>query len=316
MHTDEPPRGGVRPGGPDHRSDTRTAARADRDHRGPAEDPAPAPRLDGHRDNPVGEYLRARREQVTPDRVGLPRVGHRRVSGLRREEVALLAGVSTDYYTRLEQGRERNPSAQLLNAVARALHLDEEAAAHLAQLAAPAAARRPRRGAERVSPAVRQLMGSLPVPALVAGHALDVLALNPLAAALYSGFARVDNLVRMTFLDPAARSFHRDWERAAREAVAALRTAAGRDREDRRLTELVGELSLKSQEFRVLWARHEVHGKAAGAKHLHHPRVGDLDLAYETLTVNSAPGQHLIVYQAPPTGPSADALLLLSALLP
>ncbi|MFD0527001.1 hypothetical protein ACFQ1I_06585 [Kitasatospora arboriphila] len=132
-------------------------------------------------------------------------------------------------------------------------------------------------------------MDALPTPAVVTGRTLDVLALNPQAAALYAGFARVDNLVRMTFLDPAARSFHRDREAAARAAVAALRSAAARGGRDPRLVALVGELSLQSHEFRVLWARHEVHGKSAGAK-LHHPRVGGLELAYETLTPNSAPG--------------------------
>nr|WP_095871172.1 helix-turn-helix transcriptional regulator [Streptomyces sp. TLI_235] len=267
------------------------------------------------RDSPLGDYLRARRAQLPPDEAGVSVIGHRRVPGLRREEVALLAGVSTDYYTRLEQGRERNPSRQLLDAVARALRLDEDAAAHLANLAAPPAPRR-RRGPERVAPALRLLLDGLPAPAVVTGRALDVLALNPLAAALYTEFARVDNLVRMTFLDPAARSFHRDWDAAARAAVAALRSAAGRDRDDPRLVALVGELALQSHDFRVLWARHDVQGKAAGAKLLHHPQVGDLELHYETLTVNSAPEQQLVVYQAAPGTPSAERLVLLGALAP
>ncbi|MFJ8431333.1 helix-turn-helix domain-containing protein [Kitasatospora sp. NPDC094019] len=313
MHTDEPPRP---PGHPDRRRVE--DPRDDRSPDGtPRHDDRPRAGRAGTRDNPLGEYLRARREQLTPDRVGIPRVGHRRVPGLRREEVAVLAGVSTDYYTRLEQGRERGPSPQLLNAVARALRLDEHAAAHLLRLAAPRPAHRPaRRASELPSPALRQLLDSLDTPALVVGTALDVLALNRLAATLYTAFAPVDNLVRMTFLDPAARSFHRDWDRAAHDAVAALRAAAGRDREDRRLIELVGELSLKSQEFGRLWARHDVHGKTGGGKPVHHPRIGDLDLRYETLTVNSAPGQQLVVYQAAPGSPSAEGLLLLRALTP
>ncbi|MFJ4095196.1 helix-turn-helix domain-containing protein [Kitasatospora sp. NPDC089913] len=313
MHTDGPAQplehpDGRRDGGP--RDDR---PRNDRPRDGGAQGAGRA----GQHDNPLGEYLRARREHLTPDRVGIPRVGHRRVPGLRREEVAVLAGVSTDYYTRLEQGRERTPSAQLLNAVARALRLDEHAAAHLLRLAAPRPAHRPRhRAPGRPSPALRHLLDSLDTPALVVGPALDVLALNPPAAALYTAFAPVDNLVRMTFLDPAARTFHRDWDRAAHDAVAALRSAAGRDREDRRLIELVGELSLKSPEFGRLWARHEVHGKTGGSKLLHHPRIGDLDLHYETLTVNSAPDQQLVVYQAAPGSPSAEGLLLLRALTP
>ncbi|MGW4895611.1 helix-turn-helix domain-containing protein [Kitasatospora sp. NPDC004240] len=264
------------------------------------------------RDNPLGEYLRARRAQLTPERAGVAVCGRRRVPGLRREEVARLAGVSTDYYTRLEQGRERSPSRQLLLSVARVLRLDEDGTDHLANLAAPPV-RRPRHSPERVAPALRQLMEALPAPALVTGRSLDVLALNARAAALYAGFARVDNLVRMTFLDPAARRFHRDWEEAARAAVAALRSAAGRDRHEARLVALVGELSLHSDEFRVLWARHDVRGKSAGAKLLRHPEAGELELAYETLTLNSAPEQQLVVYQAAPGSPSAERLALLRA---
>ncbi|MFF2040891.1 helix-turn-helix domain-containing protein [Kitasatospora sp. NPDC058170] len=266
------------------------------------------------RGNPLGEYLRARREQLPPELAGVTAAGYRRVPGLRREEVALLAGVSTDYYTRLEQGRERNPSRQMVHAVARALQLDEEAVVHLVHLTAPPGPRRRRKGPERVPPAVRELLGALATPGLVLGRSLDVLALNPLADALYAAFTRTDNLLRMTFLDPAARSFHRDWDEAARASVAALRSAAGRDREDRGLTELVGELSLRSPEFRVLWARHEVHGKSGGSKKFRHPQIGDLDLRYETFTVNSAPEQQLVVYQAAPDPGSAEGLALLRAL--
>ncbi|GAA2749939.1 helix-turn-helix transcriptional regulator [Kitasatospora cinereorecta] len=264
------------------------------------------------RDNPLGEYLRARRARLSPEQAGVTISGHRRVPGLRREEVAQLAGVSTDYYTRLEQGRERNPSAQLLHAVARALHLDVDAAEHLTNLAAPPAPRLPLRPApDRAVPALVQLMSALTTPALVTGRTLDVLALNRQATALYSEFGRVDNLVRMTFLDPAARSFHADWQAAARSAVAALRSAAGQDPHDPRLVSLVGELSLQSHEFRVLWARHDVHGKSAGTKRLHHPLAGNLELAYETLTLNSSPDQQLVVYQATPGSPSAVRLALL-----
>ncbi|MEW1913930.1 helix-turn-helix transcriptional regulator [Kitasatospora sp. NPDC085895] len=268
--------------------------------------------LSPRRDNALGEYLRARRAQLAPERVGVSTLGHRRVPGLRREEVARLAGVSTDYYTRLEQGRERNPSPQLLHAVARALSLDEDGAEHLARLTVPPAPRR-RSVSAQAAPALQQIMDALSTPALVVDRTLDVLALNPHAAALYSGFARVDNLVRMTFLDPAARAFHRDREVAARAAVASLRSAAGRDRHAPRLVALVGELSALSHDFRVLWARHDVHGKTGGTKSLHHPEAGDLELAYETLTLNSAPDQQLVVYQAAPGRPSAERLALLQA---
>ncbi|MFK4105130.1 helix-turn-helix transcriptional regulator [Streptomyces sp. NPDC019531] len=267
-------------------------------------------------ENALGGFLRARRAQLRPEDTGLPTTGRRRVPGLRREEVATLAGVSTDYYMRLEQGRERHPSRQILEAVARALQLDDAAVAHLFQVATPTT-RRTRRAlrVERVAPPLRRLLDTwTTTPAFVLGHALDVLAGNRLASALYAGFAHSDNLLRMTFLDPAARGFHRDWDRAAESTVATLRRAAGIDPEDIRLRELVGELSLKSADFRDLWARHDVRGKTREAKLFHHPQVGDLELHYEAFTVNSAPTQQLIVYQAEPGSTSADALSLLGSL--
>ncbi|WP_405594269.1 helix-turn-helix transcriptional regulator [Streptomyces sp. NBC_01092] len=267
-------------------------------------------------ENALGDFLRARRSQLRPEDTGLPASGRRRVPGLRREEVATLAGVSTDYYTRLEQGRERRPSQQILEAVARALHLDDEAVAHLFCVATPSTRRTrraPRR--ERVSPHLRRLLQTWSdTPAFVLGHALDVLAHNRLAGALYADFAHCDNLLRMTFLDPAAHGFHRDWDRAAASCVAALRQSAGIDPDDPRLREIVGELSLKSADFRVLWARHDVRGKTREAKLFHHAQVGDLELHYEAFTVNSAPTQQLVVYQAQPTSTSADALALLGSL--
>jgi transcriptional regulator with XRE-family HTH domain len=267
-------------------------------------------------ENALGGFLRARRAQLRPEATGLPTSGRRRVPGLRREEVATLAGVSTDYYMRLEQGRERHPSQQVLEAVARALRLDDEAVAHLYRVATPTA-RRTRRAprVERVAPHLRRLLDTWSdTPALVLGHALDVLARNRLAGALYAGFTHPDNLLRMTFLDPAAHHFYRDWDRAAESSVATLRRAAGIDPEDPRLRELVGELSMKSADFRVLWARHDVRGKTREAKLFHHAEVGDLELHYEAFTVNSAPTQQLIVYQAEPGSTSADALALLGSL--
>ncbi|MFI5641200.1 helix-turn-helix transcriptional regulator [Streptomyces goshikiensis] len=267
-------------------------------------------------ENALGVFLRARRARLGPEDTGLPTTGRRRVPGLRREEVATLAGVSPDYYTRLEQGRERHPSQQVLEAVARALRLDGEAVAHLHRVATPAPRRtRPAPRVERVAPNLRRLLDSWSdTPAFVLGHALDVLARNQLAGALFAGFTHADNLLRMTFLDPAAHHFHRDWDRAAEACVATLRRAAGIDPDDRRLTELVGELSVKSAGFRTLWARHEVRGKTREAKLFHHPEVGDLELHYETFTVNGAPTQQLVVYQAEPGSPSADALALLGSL--
>ncbi|MFJ1705850.1 helix-turn-helix domain-containing protein [Kitasatospora sp. NPDC088346] len=267
------------------------------------------------RANPIGEYLRARRELITPEQAGLLPGARRRVPGLRREEVALLAGVSADYYMRLEQGRERNPSQQIVDALARALQLDEDGVRHLSRIARPTAGRSHRHRPERLPPALHRLLDTwADTPALVLGRTLDVLALNPLAGALYGGFTRVDNLVRMTFLDPAAHSFHRDWPRAARASVAALRHAAGRDQDHPGLAALVGELSLASPEFATLWADHDVRRKTAESKLFHHPQVGDLDLDYETFRVNSAPGLQLVVYQAEPGSPSADGLALLSSL--
>ncbi|MFJ8186236.1 helix-turn-helix transcriptional regulator [Streptomyces sp. NPDC096105] len=267
-------------------------------------------------ENTLGGFLRARRARLRPEDTGIPSSGRRRVPGLRREEVATLAEVSTDYYTRLEQGRERHPSPQVLDAVGRALRLDDEAVAHLHRVAGPATRRtRPAQRAERVAPHLRRLLDSWSVtPAFVLGAALDVLARNRLADALFSGFTHPDNLLRMTFLDPAARRFHRDWNRAAESAVAALRRAAGTGPDHRALSTLVGELSIKSPEFRTLWARHDVRGKTRETKLLHHAEVGDLELHYESFTVNSAPTQQLVVYQAEPGTPSADALTLLGSL--
>lgn len=267
-------------------------------------------------DDGLGGFLRARRARLRPGDVGIPASGRRRVPGLRREEVAALAGVSTDYYTRLEQGRERHPSRQILEAVGRALRLDGDAMAHLHRVAGPAS-RRTRRvpRTERVAPHLRRLLDTWrDTPAFVMSPVLDILARNRLASALYADFAHRDNLLRMTFLDPVARRFHRDWDRAAESAVATVRRAAGVDPEDPRLSQVVGELSLKSADFSTLWARHDVRAKTREAKLFHHAQVGDLELRVESFTVNSAPTQQLVVYQAEPGTPSADALSLLGSL--
>jgi transcriptional regulator with XRE-family HTH domain len=266
--------------------------------------------------NRLGEFLRARRALVTPDDVGLPDLGRRRVAGLRREELALLAGVSVDYYVRLEQGRDTHPSEQVLDALARALCLDDDAVAHLHDLARPAPRRRrPRERPERVRPGVLRLLESWSsIPAFVLGRRMDVLAFNALAGMLHDGFATERNMVRLVFLDPAARDTFPDFDAVAQETVATLRAAAGADLDDPRLAELVGELSLKSDEFRRLWARHEVREKASGVKRMLHPMVGELVLGYETLRVNDAPEQLVVGYHAEPGSASERALALLGAM--
>ncbi|RKS08678.1 helix-turn-helix protein [Nocardiopsis sp. Huas11] len=267
-------------------------------------------------DNPLGRFLRARRALTSPQQTGLPQTGRRRVPGLRREEVAILSGVSTDYYVRLEQGRERSPSAQVVDALARTLDLDEDARAHLHRLAHPTGTvRRPAPGDERVSAALVSMMaGWHRTPALILGRRLNVLAHNALGAALFDGHTHSRDLLRLVFLDPSAREFYPDWEQIAAGTVAALRAGAAEEADDPRFAATVGELCLKSEEFARLWARHDVRHKTHASKRFHHRLVGELTLDYETLTVNSAPGQQLVVYQAAPDSTSEQALALLGSL--
>jgi transcriptional regulator with XRE-family HTH domain len=262
-----------------------------------------------------GEFLRARREGTTPAQVGLTHIGPRRTPGLRREEVAMLAGVSTDYYIRLEQGRERHPSERVLNALVRVLGLGPDAATHLYRLAELRPRHRTVGQSEYVSPNLLRLMRSWPyTPALVCGRWLDVLAGNPLATALYDGLEYADNLLHLVFLDPAASEFYPDWEHVARCRVAQLRAAAGADLDDPHLNDMVGELSYKSPEFRRMWARHEVASLGGGPRRLRHREVGDLVLTGEVFNVNSSPGQQLLILQAEPGSPSAHSLALLGSL--
>lgn len=264
---------------------------------------------------PLGDFLRARREALAPQDVGLPEYGRRRVKGLRREEVAMLAGMSSDYYMRLEQGRESSPSAQVVEAVARALRLDDAATEHLWLLTQPAQARA-RRHAEgaAVSAQLRQLMdGWSAAPAFVVGPALDILACNTMAAALHEGFDPADNLARMVFLDPAGREFYQEWERAAHSCVAEIRAAYGHDPDSTRIAQVVAELSANSPQFADLWARHDVKPKTQEGKHLRHPYAGDLHILFSTFSVNGAPHQQLVVYQAEPASPTEEAFELLRA---
>ncbi|GAA2438854.1 helix-turn-helix transcriptional regulator [Streptomyces mauvecolor] len=266
-------------------------------------------------DNHLGDFLRARRAGLRPEDIGMASYGTRRVAGLRREEVAVLAGVNADYYTRLEQGRERNPSPQVVDALSRALRLDADARAHVFRLAgATPNDRLSVHTAERVGPALRRLMDGYPdTPAFVMSRTLDLLAVNALADALYAPFEPADNLARMTFLDPAGRTFYPGWDRAARATVANLREAAGFDPDHPRLRELVRTLTEHSAEFTRLWNAHTVGGKTQDAKHLLHPDVGPLALTYQAFDVREAPGQQLVIYHAEPGSPSAQSLKLLGS---
>ena len=269
-------------------------------------------------DNQLGDFIRARRDRLRPDG---PDDEPRRVPGLRREELALLAGISTNYLVRLEQGRDRHPSPSVLDALASALQLDDAAAAHLHTLGRPAFERpraRKRPADERVSPSVAGLLGLwVAQPVIVNGRWGDVLASTPLAVALSPCFAPGRNGARDTFLDPALRElFGDDWDRVARSVVAGLRALSATDADEPRLTSLIGELSVKSVEFRRLWARHDVRPRAgSGTSRMTHPQVGPLELTWDKLAVTGAPGQQIVVYHAEPGSSSERALTLLGGLV-
>jgi transcriptional regulator with XRE-family HTH domain len=265
----------------------------------------------------LGQFLRARRERTAIEDVGLTRTGHRRTPGLRREELATLAGVSTDYLVRLEQGREHRPSEQVLDSLARALDLDADAVDHLHELARPRTRRRPISRMADVSPNLLQLLrGWDKSPAFIISRWMDVLATNAMTDVLYAGLDQRENLIRLTFLNPEAKVFFADWEKTAYFKVANLHASAGADPDDPFLPELVEEVSLQSEEFRKLWERHDVRPKAHESKRFHVHEIGDLVLNCETFAVNSAPGQQLIIFQAEPGSPSERALGLLNARRP
>ncbi|RLP98305.1 XRE family transcriptional regulator [Micromonospora sp. CV4] len=265
--------------------------------------------------NLLGGYLRARRELVQPDSVGLPADGLRRVAGLRREEVAMLAGISADYYLRLEQGRDRNPSIQVLEALARVLRLDDAATDYLLSLATPRPRhrrRRPRR--ETVPASIRQLLDVVGIPAFVEDRYFDVLAANNLARALSPNLEPGQNRLTAVFLDPAERAMFPDWDQATANLVGSFRRAVGTDTDDPRFIQLVGELSLSSPRFRQLWARHDVRTCEGMPTRLQHPQVGELILNREKLSIDGAKGQLLVLYHAQPGTSSAEKMALLASL--
>ncbi|WP_369252749.1 helix-turn-helix transcriptional regulator [Streptomyces sp. R41] len=271
-------------------------------------------------DGELGDFLRSRRARIQPEEVGLPGHGRRRVPGLRREEVAQLAGVSVDYYIRLEQGRGPSVSDAVLDAIGRVLRLDDTEQEYLRTVARPAATARRKSAAgptQKVRPGLRLLLDTMEkAPAFVLGRRMDVLAWNALGDAVV-GFSRMPpkerNMPRQVFLNPQARELYPDWPAVAAETVAHLRLDAGNHPQDRQLATLVGELSLGSEDFRRLWADHQVKEKTYGAKRMTHPVVGELIMPYETLTVSGEPDQMLVVYTPEPGSQTEERLRLLAS---
>lgn len=264
--------------------------------------------------NELGAFLSARRALVTPQQAGIPHVGVRRVPGLRREEVAMLAGVSADYYLRLERGRDRNPSVQVLESIARVLQLDDEHLAHLLTLVAGASHKRRRRTRRETVPSgALKLLHSLVQPAFVEGRYFDILASNSLATALSPGLVEGGNQLRDLFLNPAEQALHPEWENMTECFVANLRQAVGTDIDDPRFIELTGELSLASARFRQLWARHEVRGQRGTPIRIDHPQVGELVLNRERLSIAGTEGLMLVVYHPDAGSGNAEKLALLAS---
>ncbi|PRY41788.1 helix-turn-helix protein [Umezawaea tangerina] len=275
----------------------------------------------------LGDFLRTRRARLRPEDVGVVSRGARRVPGLRREELAQLAGVSVTYYTRLEQGQSQNASDDVLDAIARALRLDEDESAHLRDLARPGRRKRrqPRR-AESARNGVRQLVAAMDkVPAVAMDRRSDVLAWNPLGHALLAGHhdprspysaATRPNLTRMLFLDAHTRELYPHWEDEAKRSVASLRLVAGRHPDDRPFAELIGELCVKSPEFASLWSRHPVLNCTFGSKVFHHPVVGAMELAFEMVQMPDDSAHRILMYSAEPGTPSEAALSLLASGIP
>jgi transcriptional regulator with XRE-family HTH domain len=271
----------------------------------------------------IREFLSSRRARISPEQAGLPVYGgdRRRVPGLRRSEVASLAGISPEYMTKLERGNATGVSDGVIDGLAHALQLDEAERAHLEDLLRTAGSTRPPRrrpARQRVRPTVQRILDSMTLaPAFVLNGRLDILAANGLGRALYSPVYadphQPANNARFVFLDPRATDFFRDYDKAANDTVALLRAEAGRDPYDRDLSDLIGQLSTRSEEFRRRWAAHNVRIHTSGVKLLHHPLVGDLDLSFESFPAPADPSQSLLVYTAAPDSPTHDALNLLAS---
>lgn len=258
--------------------------------------------------SPLGDFLRSSRDRVAPAAVGFQTTARRRVAGLRREEVAQLAGVSVDYYVRLEQGRESSPSAQVADAIGRVLLLDEHGLSHLYQLAGLT----PRRTTP-TAPAVEAGLVSLledwrDHPAMVLGHAFDVLAANDLAEALFLGFQPGRNLIESIFVDPASRALYRDWWEVASNTVAGFRLLHAAQPEDPRIRSVLARLDEGSPEFGRMWADHLARGRRLRSKRFSHPKAGDFELQVHAFDVRASPGQELVVYRAEPGSLDADAV--------
>jgi transcriptional regulator with XRE-family HTH domain len=268
----------------------------------------------------IAEFLTTRRARITPEQAGLPSYGRRRVPGLRREEVASLAGVSVEYYRRLERGTVAGVSELVLEGLARALQLDDAERAHLFDLvraANPATPTRARPAKQKIRPVVQRTLDQIAAPATVHTTRLDYIGANALGRALYAPVfdsrEQPANSARFTFLDPAAAEFYPEWERVASELVATLRSAAGRNPYDRQLSDLIGELSTRSDEFRVRWAAHNVRFHRTGSKRIHHPIVGALELSYETMALSADDGLNVAIFTAEPGSASQQALDLLAS---
>ncbi|WP_025159220.1 helix-turn-helix transcriptional regulator [Leifsonia aquatica] len=277
--------------------------------------------MDNHAE--VREFLASRRARLTPEQAGIIGGGRRRVTGLRREEVAMLAGVSVDYYARMERGALAGVSAEVLDSLARALRLDDAETAHLQDLARAAAPPRPARRRARatgttVRPVLQRVLDTIGAPAYVGNQRKDLLATNALGALVFAPIlddpANGRNNARFTFLDPASRLFYTDWDAGADSIVASLRVAAGQNPHDKALTALIGELVTRSDTFRLRWARHDVRFHRSGRKRIHHPEVGDLELDYEALDLPADPGLVLFVCAPEPGSPSDERLRLLGSL--
>jgi len=270
----------------------------------------------------AGDFLRTRRDRITPEQAGILGGGRRRVPGLRREEVAMLAGVSVEYYARMERGDLRGVSDEVLDSIARTLHLDEAETDHLhalAEAAGPQPVRRRRKKAEQpFRPSLQRFIDAITMPVWVRDRRMDFVAGNAMGRALYAPLlqdpASRGNTAKFVFFSPASRNFFPDWEESATNIVASLRTYAGQNPRDKRLTDLIGELVTRSDDFRVRWAAHDVRHHRTGVKRIHHPEVGDLELVFEAMDFPANPEWFMFGYTAEPGTPSEERLRLLGSL--